>query len=144
MNGAAQQGLTIIELMIIVAIIGIIASVAIPAFQDYTVREKVREAVSLANPVRTALGLACSQGSLPGADNASLGLSAANDYSGDYTRGVEAAGLGPTEAIVTITLEAIGGVIGGGRKIVYTGTCGAAGMNWTIGGDVPSRYLPRT
>ena len=144
MSRALQQGLTIVETMIIVAIIGIIVSVAIPAVQDRKVREKVREAVVLADPVRAALGIACSRGSLAGADNASLGLSPANDYSGDHTRSIEAAGLGATEGIVTITLDAIGGVIDGGRTIVYTGACNAGGMSWTVGGDVPPRYLPRT
>lgn len=144
MSRAVQRGLTIIETMIIVAIVGIILSVAVPAFQDYRVREKVREAVSLADPARAALGIACSQGKLSGADHASLGLPPADDHSGDYTRSVEAAGLGATEGIVTITLDAIGGAIGDGRTIVYTGACEAGGMSWTVGGDVPPRYLPRT
>ena len=144
MARAVQRGLTIIELMIIVAIIGILVSVAIPAYQDYTVREKVREAANLANPMRAALGIACLQGNLSGADNASLGFSSASGYSGDYTRSVAAAGLSSTEGVVTITLDAIGGVIGDGRKIVYTGACGAGGMSWTVGGDVPSKYLPET
>ena len=144
MSRAVQRGLTIIESMIIVAIIGIILSVAIPAFQDYRVREKVRESVNLADPVRAALGIACSQGKLSGADNASLGLPPADGLSGDYTRSVEAAGLGATGGVVTITLDAIGGVIGDGWTIVYTGACEAGGMSWTVGGDVPPRYLPRT
>ena len=144
MNGAFQKGLTIIELMIVVAIIGILASVAVSAYRDYTVREKVREAVSLADPARTALGIACSQGKLSGADNASLGLSPANAYSGDYARSIAAAGLSSTEGTVTITLNTIGGVIDDGRTIVYSGACGAGGMRWTVGGDVPSEYLPGT
>ena len=109
MARAAQRGLTIIELMIIVAIIGIFASVAVPAYHDYTVRQKVQEAVDLANPARTALGIACSQGNLSRVDNESLGLSPANAYAGDRTRSIAAAGLSSTEGIVTITLSSIGG-----------------------------------
>ena len=142
MKRTVQAGLTIIELMIIVAIIGILASVAIPAWQDHTVREKVREAVGLANPARTALGIACSKGDLSGADNQSLGLLPGDAYSGDYTRSVAAAGLGPAQGTVTVTLRPVGGVIAGGQQIVYTGACGADGMRWTVGGDVSSKYLP--
>ena len=144
MTGAAQRGLTIIELMIIVAVIGIFASVAIPAYQDYMVRQKVREAVDLANPARTALGIACSKGRLSGMDNESLGLSPANAWSGDHTRSIAAAGLSSTEGMVTITLSSIGGVIADGQRIVYTGACGAGGMRWTVGGDVLPKYLPGT
>ena len=139
---AAQRGLTIIELMIIVAIIGILASVAVPAYQDHTVRQKVREAVSLADPARTALGIACSKGELSGVDNESLGLSPANAWSGDHTRSIAVAGLSSTEGIVAITLRSIGGVVADGQRIVYTGACGAGGMRWTVGGDVLPKYLP--
>ena len=55
-----QKGFTLIELMIVVAIIGILAAVAIPAYQDYTVKAKVGEGVNLSHPHRTALGIACS------------------------------------------------------------------------------------
>jgi type IV pilus assembly protein PilA len=50
-----QQGFTLIELMIVVAIIGILAAVALPAYQDYTVRAKVTEGLSIADAVKTAI-----------------------------------------------------------------------------------------
>jgi type IV pilus assembly protein PilA len=50
-----QQGFTLIELMIVVAIIGILAAIAIPAYQDYTVRAKVTEGLNLADSAKTSV-----------------------------------------------------------------------------------------
>jgi type IV pilus assembly protein PilA len=140
-----QQGFTLIELMIVVAIIGILAAVAIPAYQDYTVKAKVQEGPSLASPALTALGVACSEASLTNTlGHASLGLPLAASIAGRYVSSVAAAGTGTTTGTVTITYGPNLPVMSG-TTIIYTGTCQAgSGMTWQVGGTAPQKFLPKT
>ena len=70
-----QQGFTLIELMIVVAIIGILAAIAIPAYQDYTIRAQVSEGLNLAGGAKTAVAeFTMDSGSFP-VDNSAAGIS---------------------------------------------------------------------
>lgn len=145
-----QQGFTLIELMIVVAIIGILAAIAIPAYQDYTIRARVQEGVNLSNPARTALGIACSEGDLGGQpNNTSLGLSVANSYSTTVVLSITATTdgvAGSTGGHVTILFQTVGSGINQGEGVLYRGNCGPGGMTWIVSGlgGYAAKFLPKT
>jgi type IV pilus assembly protein PilA len=93
---AVQKGFTLIELMIVVAIIGILAAIAIPAYQDYTVRAQVTEGLNLAAAVKAGVAESFANTGTWPADNAAAGGDNANLPKGKYVTGVAVAGGGIT------------------------------------------------
>lgn len=84
-----QKGFTLIELMIVVAIIGILAAIAIPAYQDYTIRAQVTEGLTLAGAAKAAVAESFANSGAAPANRAVAGMTnAANDTSGKYVTGV--------------------------------------------------------
>jgi len=122
-----------------------------------TVKSKLSEALSLSAPARTALGIACSEGTLrTGMSNKDLKLSPPTAYSGQFIASVTAVVQDPQTGVVTIVLKDIPNerllierllfvdpvIIHAGAELVYTGWCGAGGMPWNLTGSVPEKYLP--
>jgi type IV pilus assembly protein PilA len=81
---AIQKGFTLIELMIVVAIIGILAAIAIPAYQDYTIRSQVTEGLNLASSVKAAVAESFADKGVWPADLTALGIT--NEPSGKYVQ----------------------------------------------------------
>jgi type IV pilus assembly protein PilA len=79
-----QQGFTLIELMIVVAIIGILAAIAIPAYQDYTIRAQVSEGLNLSGGAKAAVTEYWQDRGVLPTDNAEAGLAAEGDIRGKY------------------------------------------------------------
>lgn len=125
-----QQGFTLIELMIVVAIIGILAAVAIPAYQDYTIRSQVSEGLALMSGAKSGVEeYWADRGSFPGS-NTSAGVPAAASIVGTYVTQVGVAANGVITATYgrNVNSKINGGTCkltprDAGGSIVWTGDC---------------------
>ena len=133
-----QQGFTLIELMIVVAIIGILAAIAIPAYQDYTIRAQVSEAMSLASGVRTAVSEQFQTSGQWPANNDDAGVATAASINGNYVAAVTVGASG----LITVTFGS------GANPAIQTGNFTLQGRNndgsieWECGGSIAEKYRP--
>ena len=126
-----QQGFTLIELMIVVAIIAILAAIALPAYQDYTIRSRVSEMAVLASGAKATIG-----------EN----IANENEINANACRGVA---VFSTPTVNTSKLECANGIVEvtGTQKaenvvLTFEPVLASAGITWTCTSASPAKYLP--
>jgi len=144
MKQSVQKGFTLIELMIVVAIIGILAALAIPAYTDYTLKAKISEAASITGAVKTSVETLWSEtGEMPLASATIDGL----NNTGKYAESIAWTTLTTLTGTLIIQLQNINTTIDA-QQVQYdaTGTSGA-NIRWTVsttGSTILDKYLPKT
>ena len=138
-----QKGFTLIELMIVIAIIGILAAIALPAYQDYIARSQMTEGFNLAGGQKGALSeFYADKGRWP-TSNTEAGVAAASQITGKYVANVAVAG-----SVLTATMKSSNVPKGiQGKKVILTGTVAAnpkdqGSYQWACSSDASSKYLP--
>ena len=138
-----QKGFTLIELMIVVAIIGILAAIAVPAYRDYTIKARVSEGASLMAAVRTGIDVSFSNGRDVGSfPTTATSLGVSTNFNSKYVQSVTWDKQG--EITVLLTDEPS---LGGARKgqLVYTPDGSAGGnLRWNVKGvGIADKYVPK-
>ena len=139
-----QQGFTLIELMIVVAIIGILAAIAIPAYQDYTIRAQVSEGLNLASGAKAAVSESFMDRGVMPADNVAAGMELNTNITGKYVASVTVAAGIVTAAYSSGAPQTANASINGATLLLTPdGVTTPGSVNWTCTGGVTLGANPK-
>ena len=137
-----QQGFTLIELMIVVAIIGILAAIALPAYQDYVVRTKVSEVMLAASGQKNTVA-EFFQTRLQMPATASIGTVTQNsNFVSTIAYSQQSTQIGVITATASTNTSLPTTVRGSTITLVGTGDTGTGVVGWVCGGSIPAKYRP--
>jgi type IV pilus assembly protein PilA len=134
-----QKGFTLIELMIVVAIVGILAAIAIPAYSDYTTRARVSEAIGFAAAAKTAVSESViSTGTLP-ESNAAAGLAEPDEITSTYVKSLTV-----DKGVITVEIQSTNNATVDAGQIILTPNPTSAGVNWecSVSGPEMNQFVP--
>ena len=132
-----QKGFTLIELMIVVAIIAILAAIAIPAYQDYTIRAQISDGLSLASGSKTAVAeYYQNRGAYP-TDNSTAGVAASGSIKGNFVTQTAIA-----NGLITVTYGNSANAKISGSTVLLSPTDRGGSMEWDCSSAIADRYLP--
>ena len=142
LNSRRASGFTLVELIIVVAIVAVLSAVAIPSYRDYIIRTRVSEAALVSQSIRTSVELYASRhGRMPSAlGSLSYVATTPASYATEYIGSIGYTG-GDTVVIHFISDVSLGNASGG--NLSYTAAISGALVNWTIGSnDIRQKYWP--
>lgn len=134
-----QQGFTLVEVMIVVAIIGTLTAIAIPAYQNYLVRAQIAEGLGLSGPLKNAVTAYHEQNGVFPANNAEAALGAPATFSGNYVDAISI-----SDGVVSIQYGNKANAQISGQTVILTATNNLGSVSWNCssGGTISFTFLP--
>jgi type IV pilus assembly protein PilA len=134
-----QQAFTMIELMIVMAIIGVLTSFALPAYQSYSIRAQIAEGLGLTGPLTLAIAAYQNDNGTYPSDNAEAALPPPDGYAGRFVNSIAI-----SENVISIRYGNEANALIQGREVTLTATRTAGSLSWVCagGGSISRSYLP--